>query len=83
MNISIPELENILKSEVININTRVSIDGISIDSRTIGKNELFIDANFNTSFVESHPELVDYEEEMSPDIIAAAIASAIAAHEGI
>ena len=42
MNISIPELENILKSEVININTRVSIDGISIDSRTIGKNELFI-----------------------------------------
>ena len=42
MNISIPELENILKSEVINVNTPVSIDGISIDSRTIGKNELFI-----------------------------------------
>jgi pyruvate carboxylase subunit A len=51
--------------------------------KEILKNELFIDANFNTSFVESHPELVDYEEEMSPDIIAAAIASAIAAHEGI
>ena len=51
--------------------------------KEILKNELFVDANFNTSFVESHPELVDYEEEMSPDIIAAAIASAIAAHEGI
>ena len=51
--------------------------------KEILKNEFFVDANFNTSFVESHPELVDYEEEMSPDIIAAAIASAIAAHEGI
>ena len=39
MNISIPELENILRSEVTNSS---SIDGISIDSRTINKNELFI-----------------------------------------
>jgi UDP-N-acetylmuramoyl-tripeptide--D-alanyl-D-alanine ligase len=42
MNISIPELENILSSKVINMNTLVSIDGISIDSRTINTNELFI-----------------------------------------
>jgi UDP-N-acetylmuramoyl-tripeptide--D-alanyl-D-alanine ligase len=42
MNILISELENILRSEVINMHTLVSIDGISIDSRTINKNELFI-----------------------------------------
>ena len=42
MNISIPELENILSSKVINMNALVSIDGISIDSRTINTNELFI-----------------------------------------
>ena len=42
MNILISELENILRSKVINIHTLASIDGISIDSRTINKNELFI-----------------------------------------
>ena len=43
MNISISELENILRSEVINSSYfELSIDGISIDSRTINKNELFI-----------------------------------------
>jgi UDP-N-acetylmuramoyl-tripeptide--D-alanyl-D-alanine ligase len=42
MNISISELENILRSEVINMHTLVSISGISIDSRTINENELFI-----------------------------------------
>ena len=40
-------------------------------------------ANFNTSFVEMHPELSDYEDELPPEIIAAAIGAAIAAHEGI
>ena len=47
------------------------------------KHEDFINAEFNTSFVENHPELTDYEDELPPDIIAAAIAAAIAAHEGI
>ena len=42
MNILISELENILKSKVINAHALVSIYGISIDSRTIHKNELFV-----------------------------------------
>ena len=42
MNISISELENILSSKVINMNNLVSIDGVSIDSRTIKTDELFI-----------------------------------------
>ena len=42
MNILISELENILKSKVMNMHALVSVDGISIDSRTINKNELFI-----------------------------------------
>ena len=47
------------------------------------KNENFIDAEFNTSFVDTHPELTDYEDELPPEVIAAAIGAAIAAHEGI
>jgi len=47
------------------------------------KNENFIDAEFNTSFVDKHPELTDYEDELPPEVIAAAIGAAIAAHEGI
>ena len=47
------------------------------------KNQNFVDANFNTSFVESHPELTDYEDQLPPTIIAAAIGAAIAAHEGL
>jgi len=42
MNILISELENILSSKVINMNNLVSIDGVSIDSRTIKTDELFI-----------------------------------------
>lgn len=38
---------------------------------------------FNTSFVESHPELIEYDTGLPKDLIAAAIAAAIAAHEGI
>ena len=30
-----------------------------------------------------HPELTDYEDELPPEVIAAAIGAAIAAHEGI
>ena len=47
------------------------------------KNNSFVDAEFNTSFVEMHPELTDYEDQLPPNIIAAAIGAAIAAHEGL
>lgn len=40
-------------------------------------------ADFDTSFVETHPELVNYATEFPPELIAAAISAAIAAHEGI
>jgi pyruvate carboxylase subunit A len=40
-------------------------------------------AQFNTSFVEAHPELVNYATDIPPEMIAAAISAAIAAHEGI
>lgn len=39
-------------------------------------------ANFNTSFVESHPELIEYDTGFPPELMAVAIAAAIAAHEG-
>ncbi len=38
---------------------------------------------FNTSFVESHPELINYATGFPPELIAAAISAALAAHEGI
>jgi len=40
-------------------------------------------AKFDTSFVETHPELVNYATDIPPEMIAAAISAAIAAHEGI
>jgi len=43
----------------------------------------FRQAKFNTSFVETHPELVNYATDIPPEMIAAAISAAIAAHEGI
>lgn len=43
----------------------------------------FRQAKFNTSFVEMHPELINYATEFPPELIAAAISAAIAAHEGI
>lgn len=47
------------------------------------KHSDFRDAQFNTSFVESHPELVNYPSTFPPELIAAAISAAIAAHEGV
>jgi pyruvate carboxylase subunit A len=38
---------------------------------------------FNTGFVEAHPELTNYAVELPPELIAAAISAAIAAHYGI
>ena len=43
----------------------------------------FKGANFNTSFVEAHPDLINYETELPPELMAAVISAAIAAHEGI
>jgi pyruvate carboxylase subunit A len=47
------------------------------------KHSDFRGANFNTSFVESNPQLTQYKNEIPPELIAAAISAAIAAHEGI
>jgi pyruvate carboxylase subunit A len=49
----------------------------------IMKHPDFRAANFNTSFVEAHPELINYKTEFPPELFAAAISAAIAAHEGI
>ena len=43
----------------------------------------FRSGEFDTSFVESHPELNNYATEFPPELFAAAISAAIAAHEGI
>ena len=51
--------------------------------KEIMKHPDFRNANFNTSFVEAHPELTNYATELPPELIAAAISAAIAAHEGI
>jgi pyruvate carboxylase subunit A len=49
----------------------------------IMKSEEFKSGLFNTSFVESHPELVNYSTRRPPRELAAAIASAVAAHMGL
>lgn len=43
----------------------------------------FREGKFNTSFVEAHPELTNYAVQLPPELVAAAISAAIAAHEGI
>ena len=47
------------------------------------RNEEFRTGRFNTSFVESHPELINYPDRKPPEMLAAAISAAIAAHEGL
>lgn len=42
----------------------------------------FVSAEFNTSFVPSHPELLNYSDKKHPRGVALAIAAAIAAHAG-
>ena len=49
----------------------------------IMNNKQFKEANFNTSFVDDHPELISYQSQFPPELMAAAISAAIAAHEGI
>jgi pyruvate carboxylase subunit A len=43
----------------------------------------FREANFDTGFVEQHPELINYSVRRPPAHLAAAIAAAIAAHHGL
>ncbi len=47
------------------------------------QNEDFRSGEFNTSFVDNHPELMNYSEKSRPEEIAIAIAAAIAAHAGL
>ncbi|MCH1926071.1 acetyl-CoA carboxylase biotin carboxylase subunit [Shewanella sp. C32] len=47
------------------------------------KNAEFRTGEFNTSFVENHPELLDYSEKRAPEQLAIAIATAIAAYAGL
>ena len=47
------------------------------------RNPEFRSAEFNTSFVESHPELTQYSIKRNPSHLAIAIATAIAAHAGL
>ena len=49
----------------------------------IMNNKQFKEANFNTSFLDDHPELINYQSQFPPELMAAAISAAIAAHEGI
>jgi len=43
----------------------------------------FRSGRFNTGFVEAHPELVRYEERNPPEMLAVAVAAAIAAYQGL
>ena len=47
------------------------------------KNPEFRSGRFNTAFVDNHPELTQYTEKKPPEVLAAAIAVAIAAHQGL
>ena len=49
----------------------------------IMNNKQFKEASFNTSFVDDHPELINYQSQFPPELMAAAISAAIAAYEGI
>ncbi len=47
------------------------------------RSEDFKSASFDTSFVESHPEMTDYSQKRSPEELATVIAAAIAVHSGL
>ena len=47
------------------------------------RNPEFRSGQFNTSFVEAHPELTEYSIKQNPSHLALAIATAIAAHAGL
>ena len=52
-------------------------------TQNIVKHPIFKTGNFDTSFIEKHPELMDYTEYRDPVETVLAIAAAIAAYEGI
>jgi pyruvate carboxylase subunit A len=43
----------------------------------------FREGRFDTSYIEAHPQLLDYEETIEPEDLVLAISAAIAAHEGL
>jgi len=43
----------------------------------------FRSGNFNTGFIEEHPDLIGYSCKRRPDDLAAALAIAVAAHAGL
>jgi pyruvate carboxylase subunit A len=47
------------------------------------KNPDFRSGKFDTSFVETHSELINYSVRRPPELLAVAISAAIAAHEGL
>mgnify|MGYP000356640139 FL=1 len=47
------------------------------------KNPEFQSGQFNTGFVDAHPELTRYAVRRPPELLAAAISAALAAHQGI
>lgn len=51
--------------------------------KEILRNDEFRTGRFNTSFVEAHPELLNYSVRRPPELTAAAISAAIAAHLGM
>nr|WP_306799357.1 acetyl-CoA carboxylase biotin carboxylase subunit [Alcanivorax quisquiliarum] len=51
--------------------------------QNILQDPMFRSGEFDTSFVDEHPELLQYSDKSSPEDIAIAIATAIAAHAGL
>jgi len=47
------------------------------------KHPEFREADFNTGFVEKHPELIHYSNKPRPEVLASVIAAAMAAHTGL
>jgi len=51
--------------------------------RNIAASDAFLEGQFDTGFMEQHPELLDYKSFEAREDIAAAVAVAIAAHAGL
>jgi len=51
--------------------------------RTIAASDVFMQGEFNTGFMDQHPELLDYNDNERREDIAAAVAMAIAVHAGL
>jgi len=51
--------------------------------RAIAESDVFMQGEFNTGFMDQHPELLDYNDYERREDIAAAVAMAIAVHAGL